>query len=46
MAKALPRQARKPIGRKGSKAPALNPQLNTQTRKLLTKHYRAKHGVR
>ena len=46
MAKAPPRQARNPKGAKASKAPAPNPQLNTQTRKLLTKHYRAKHGVR
>jgi hypothetical protein len=46
MAKASAKQERTPKGREGSKVPAPNPQLNTQTRKLLTKHYRAKHGVR
>jgi hypothetical protein len=29
-----------------ARPPAPNPRLNQQTRRLLTKHYRAKHGVR
>jgi len=41
-----PKQPGIPNKPKGAKTPAPNPQLNTQTRKLLTKHYRAKHGVR
>jgi len=36
-----PRATKKPL-----RAPARNSQLEAQTRKLLTKHYRAKHGVR
>jgi hypothetical protein len=41
-------QKGKPVpAAKGSQPPATrNTQLRAQTRKLLTKHYRAKHGVR
>jgi TATA-binding protein-associated factor Taf7 len=31
---------------KAARAPAPNPRLGAQTRKILTQHYRAKHGVR
>ncbi len=31
---------------KPARAPARNPRLGAQTRKILTQHYRAKHGVR
>jgi hypothetical protein len=39
---------RKPPKRKPLRSPASvrNPQLNVQTRKVLSKHYRAKHGVK
>ncbi|MEX0958368.1 MAG: hypothetical protein WDZ63_03685 [Burkholderiales bacterium] len=38
----------KPVKRKPAAPPAAlrNPQLNLQTRKVLSKHYRAKHGVK
>jgi hypothetical protein len=38
------RKARAPI--KPAPTPANNPRLGAQTRRILTKHYRAKHGVR
>jgi len=31
---------------KQTRAPVRNSRLGAQTRKMLTKHYRAKHGVR
>jgi hypothetical protein len=31
---------------KPARTPARNPKLGAQTRKILTQHYRAKHGVR
>ena len=39
-----PRKARAPA--KAVRTPAPNPRLGAQTRKILTQHYRAKHGVR
>jgi len=38
------RKARAPL--RPERTPARNPRLGAQTRKILTKHYRAKHGVR
>ena len=38
------RKARVPL--RPERTPARNPRLGAQTRKILTKHYRAKHGVR
>ena len=35
-----------PKGAKGDAPPAGNPQLHKQTRKILSKHYRAKYGMR
>ena len=46
MTKVAPKRPRIRKKPKAPKLPAPNPQLNTQTRKVLTKHYRAKHGVR
>jgi hypothetical protein len=39
-----PPKARAPA--KLARAPAPNPRLSAQTRKILSQHYRAKHGVR
>jgi hypothetical protein len=38
--------ARLPVNAKPARVPAANARLGAQNRKLLTKHYRAKHGVR
>jgi hypothetical protein len=38
-----PNPAKKPAAQR---PPANNGRVNAQTRRLLTKHYRAKHGVR
>lgn len=40
------RQRPRPKGARRKKPVTVNPNLSTQTRKLLTKHYRAKYGVR
>jgi hypothetical protein len=45
MAKPKTPAARSPA-RSPSRAPAPNPRLDLQTRKLLQKHYRARHGVK
>jgi hypothetical protein len=42
---AIPRNKSRASTKPG-RAPARNSQLGAQTRKILTKHYRAKHGVR
>lgn len=36
----------KPANAKPARVPAANSRLGAQNRKLLSKHYRAKHGVR
>ena len=45
MAKARTAAARSPA-RSPSRAPTPNPRLDLQTRRLLQKHYRARHGVK
>jgi hypothetical protein len=45
MTKRKPPAARSPA-RSPSRTPAPNPRLNVQTRRLLQKHYRARHGVK
>jgi hypothetical protein len=46
MSKPANPRSKSPASAKPARAPARNSQLAAQTRKLLTKHYRAKHGVR
>jgi hypothetical protein len=46
MNKPAKRFPKPPVNAKPARAPAANSQLGAQNRKLLTKHYRAKHGVR
>jgi hypothetical protein len=46
MSKPAHPRSKPPATTKPLRAPARNAQLGVQTRKLLTKHYRAKHGVR
>jgi hypothetical protein len=43
MSKPKPHPPKKPVALRPA---AGNSRLNAQTRRLLTKHYRAKHGVR
>jgi hypothetical protein len=46
MSKPANPRSKPPAATKPARAPARNSRLGAQTRKLLTKHYRAKHGVR
>jgi hypothetical protein len=46
MSKPANLRGKSPATAKPARAPSRNSQLGAQTRKLLTKHYRAKHGVR
>jgi hypothetical protein len=39
-------RSKSPATTKPARTPVRNSRLDAQTRKLLTKHYRAKHGVR
>jgi hypothetical protein len=41
-----PKKQRAPDPASAKRKAVLNPALNTQTRKVLVKHYRAKYGVR
>lgn len=43
---AKPIKPRVPAPPQGGRPFALNPNLNRQTRKILSKHYRAKYGVK
>ena len=43
---AKPIKHRAPATPQGGRPFALNPNLNRQTRKILSKHYRAKYGVK
>jgi hypothetical protein len=43
---AKPIKHRAPAPPQGGRPFALNPNLNRQTRKILSKHYRAKYGVK
>ncbi|HTS55033.1 MAG TPA: hypothetical protein VMH26_17310 [Burkholderiales bacterium] len=46
MSKPPPRPGKSRQSAKPLRAPVRNTRLGAQTRKVLTKHYRAKHGVR
>jgi hypothetical protein len=46
MAKTPTSRLKTRVPTKAEKAPRPNPRLSAQTRKILTQHYRAKHGVR
>jgi hypothetical protein len=46
MSKPTRPRSKPPATTKPVRASARNSQLGAQTRKILTKHYRAKHGVR